>query len=182
MNAKFFRVGGALAGAAALSLSATPALARSGVYVGSSWGWSSGWGGWGRHRHDDIGDILAGVLIVGGIAAVANAAANADRNRHAPPPPYRYPGAPDERRGANYGDDRPEWQAGGSIDAAVDRCVGEVARGDAQVDQVDRVNREGDGWRIDGRLRSGQSFGCAVGRDGHISSATVDGRAVLPGN
>ncbi len=178
MKSKLFRIGGAFATAATLSLSAAPALARSGVYIGSGWGWG---GGWGHHRHhDDLGDILAGVLIVGGIAAVASAAANADRNRHAPP--YRYPGAPDARRGANYGDGRPEWRPGGSIDAAVDRCVGEVERGDAQVGEVERVNRDGDGWRIDGRLRSGQPFGCVIDAGGHIRNVNVEGRAVLPGN
>ena len=59
----------AIAAAAMLSVTATPVLAR-------DWGWGGG-GGYGRHHrhHDrvDAGDIFAGVLILGGIAAIASA-------------------------------------------------------------------------------------------------------------
>ena len=68
---KFFRIGAGLASAAALSLAATPALAR-------DWGWG------GHHRHRDrvdAGDIIAGVLILGGIAAIASAASRYSRSR-----------------------------------------------------------------------------------------------------
>ena len=61
------RFAAALAAAAALALSATPALAQ-------VWGW--GGGGWGHHHRDrvDAGDVIAGILIIGGIAAIASAA------------------------------------------------------------------------------------------------------------
>ncbi len=74
MTSRYFRSAAVLASLASLALAATPALAR------DRWG---GWGGgWGRH-HDrvDAGDVLAGVLIIGGIAAVASAASKAARDR-----------------------------------------------------------------------------------------------------
>jgi hypothetical protein len=59
---------------AAVALTATPASAR-------HW----------RHRDRvDTGDVLAGILIIGGIAAVASAASKSSRNREAND--YRYPG------------------------------------------------------------------------------------------
>ena len=66
-----------------------------------------GWRGY-RHRDRvDAGDVLAGVLIIGGIAAIASAASNSSRNRDyrddryrndyryrssddRPPPPYSF--------------------------------------------------------------------------------------------
>lgn len=52
--------------------------------------------GWrlGRHHHDrvDAGDVLAGILIIGGIAAIASAASNNKQKRAEPE--YRYPDAP----------------------------------------------------------------------------------------
>lgn len=50
-------------------------------------GWGGGYGGWGGYRHHhhgdgiDGGDVLAGILILGGIAAIATAASNNSRDR-----------------------------------------------------------------------------------------------------
>ncbi|MCG6119605.1 MAG: hypothetical protein MEP44_03065, partial [Blastomonas sp.] len=55
--------------------------------------WRGGWRnrGWrGRNRGIDGGDILAGALILGGIAAVASAASNSSRNRNGPNDRYSY--------------------------------------------------------------------------------------------
>lgn len=181
-----------LAAAAAFCMTASPALA-------------DGWGRY-RHRHNgvDAGDVFAGLLIIGGIAAVAAAASNANKNkREARYPDSRYPDTryPDNRypsdddyrdyrdyrdRSGRYGDPRDddryagsEWRASGSMDRAVDTCVGEVERGDRRVDTVDGVNRDGDGWRVEGRMRDGREYGCTVGGDGRILRVTVGGQAII---
>lgn len=193
-----------LAAAAAVSLSATPVLARD------------------RYRHHDDGidggDVLAGLLIVGGIAAIASAAsskAKKDRQAredaryrddyrpgdyqggYAPQNDYRggdhrpgdYPqnptGTPRADYGAPRGDDwrdRPSSppaanaaRVGYGVDGAVDACVGEVERGAGSgngrsVENVDGVNREGEGWRVAGRVRGGYGFSCVVDRDGRVKS------------
>ena len=169
------RPAAAVAAAAALSLTATPVLAR-------------GWGGWGRYHHRDhvsTGDVLAGLLVVGGIAAIASAASNKnkqsrDADTHYPDPDPR---ADDNRYGeppAGYGDrrDAPDYGASDrNLDAAVDDCVNEVERGDRRVDSVDSVNRDGDGWRVQGRT-GGRDFSCTVDRDGRIRGVSVDGQAI----
>lgn len=169
------RPAAALALAAALSLSATPAMAR----------------GWGHRHHDrggvDAGDIFAGLLVIGGIAAIASAAGK--KNKPAREGDYRYP---DDRAGpeettegtwrqpqADYGrpgDDRgaPGYRMGGNLDAAVDQCAAEVERGDRRVDGVDAVNRDGEGWRVEGRV-DGRPFTCSVDGDGRVRGVSVDG-------
>jgi hypothetical protein len=163
------RTAGALAAAAALSLAATPAMAR----------------GW-HHHHDgiDAGDVFGGLLIVGGIAAIAAAVSNSNKDRRARDderyrdyrdyrddgyrevPPQRY------RDDRSYDDDRDgpssSWRSGVGDDGAVDACVGEVERGDRSIDSIDSVSREGDGWRVEGRVRGGRDFSCEVDADGRV--------------
>lgn len=173
----FSRSASVLACAAALSLVATPALAR-------DRGWGGNWGGdHGRHHNDGIdgGDILAGVLIIGGIAAIASAASKSKKERERQDD-YRYPDrqtAPQRDGSAGYGqDDRPEWREGNGINSAVDRCLDEVQRGSTKVDGVDSVNRDGQGWRVAGQTGSGGSFVCSVDTDGRIRSVSIDGHAI----
>ncbi len=179
----------ALAAVAALSMTATPAMAR---------GWYRG-----HHHHHrdriDAGDIFAGILIIGGIAAIASAASKSDRDRReeAEKRDYRRPSDEDYRdyreyrdRNGGYGDYRDDRddrygrpygaapQAGG-IDGAIESCIAEVERGEHRVDDVDSVSREGEGWRVEGRLRNEGDFSCSVDVDGRIRRATVDGRAVI---
>jgi hypothetical protein len=173
------RFAAVLLSAAALSMTATPAMAQ---------GW--GWGGYGRHHHRDrvdAGDILTGILIIGGIAAIASAASNSSKRerdrRRDDDRPY-----PDDqyRRDSNagYGEDsRPELRegtstdAGGRIDGAVNACIDEVASGSARVEGVDTVNREGSGWRIQGRTIKGGEFVCSVDQSGQVTEISVDGKA-----
>lgn len=168
------RLAAALAGAAALSLVASPAAAR---------GWD-GWGGGHYHRHRggvDGGDVLAGILILGGIAAIASAASKAEKGgqgrddprnrdweRQRPEPRYGKPRAGEGAYGA------------GPIGDAVDSCTDEVERSGAQVDTVDAVVREGDGWRVRGRGDDGRAFACTVDAEGRIRGVTIDGRAAWP--
>lgn len=167
---KISRISAMLVSAAALSMVASPALAR-------ERGWGGGWGG-GRHHHDGIdgGDILTGLLILGGIAVIAGAASDGAKNRDQrtryPEPRYPQPKAP------GYGvDDRPQWNEGGGINSAVHRCMDEIDRGRTRVDSIDSVNRTGDGWRVDGRADGGV-FSCTVDADGRIRQVSINGHAI----
>ena len=114
----------AVAGAMAVS-SASPAAARD-------------------HRDGiDAGDVIAGALIIGGIAAVA-AAVDGDRNRN-----YR------DRR---YRNNHRAYRRGGPR-RAVERCIRAAERDArrsgysyADVTQVRDVERTRYGWRVKGRI------------------------------
>lgn len=179
---KVSRTAAVLASLALATSAATPALAH-----GGDWGWGGGWDG-GRYRHHDGidgGDVLAGILIIGGIAAIASAASKAKRSeregdyrgRGEPvPPPMRDGSAgPD----AGYGRDAsPEWRGGVGFNDAVNRCMDEISRGKDGVDGVDSVNRDAEGWRVQGRTQGGESFSCTVDGEGRIRNISVEGRAI----
>ncbi|HSG33252.1 MAG TPA: hypothetical protein VLA37_01870 [Sphingomonadaceae bacterium] len=163
--------GSALALAAALSLTATPAMARD--------RWHH------RDRGIDAGDVIAGVLIIGGIAAIASAASNSDRDRRDRDYDYErdYRDRDYDYRNDGY-DYRRESQGrypatsgyrSGGIDNAVDMCVGEVERGEERVASVDNASRTGDGWRISGRLGAGGGFSCWIDNDGRIRNIELGG-------
>ena len=170
---KFFRshTAAMLAAAAAFSLVATPVMAR----------------GWHRHRDNgiDAGDLLAGVLIIGGIAAIATAASNRGRKDREAGEDDRYRDdyrADDYRelpRGdyGAYGDEDRAADRPGSLapadngeDAAVDACMDEIERDRGRVDGIEGVDREGEGWRVSGRARGGRDFTCSVDPDGRVWS------------
>lgn len=119
-------IGAVAAGAMAMT-SATPAMARD------------------RDGGIDAGDVIAGAVILGGIAAVAAAVSSNDRDRRYRGD-YRYNG----NRYARYG---------GSPSQAVETCVRAVER-DAQragyrfadVTQIRDVDDRRNGWRVKGRL------------------------------
>jgi hypothetical protein len=177
------RIATVFASLAIASLAAPPAMANH-----RNWG---GWGGWGgHHRHRDridTGDVIAGILIIGGIAAVATAASNANKNKRRDRD-YRYPDNdnPQRERSGGYAnddrDDRDDRQDGSEadskIDGAINRCMDEVSRGSTRIDEVDSVNRDGDGWRVQGRTSGGGQFTCAIDSDGRIRNVSIDGRAV----
>ncbi|AOG01724.1 hypothetical protein BSY18_1782 [Blastomonas sp. RAC04] len=118
--------------------------------------WRGGWGnrGWGnrgwrgRNRGIDGGDILAGALILGGIAAIASAATNSSRNRNGPNDRYSYN---DDVRSAST-------QCGAA--AAAQSGFG------ARVERIDNVVRDGNGWRVEGLVGSRNtgvdSFTCGI--------------------
>lgn len=164
MNNRFSRTSQLIASAAALSLVATPVMAR----------------GWGRHHNDiDAGDVITGILIIGGIAAIASAASKGSKDRQRDSRDRDYRDRDDRERDDSRGygnDDRPSWQEGRGIDNAVNRCVAEVERGDRRVDQVEAVNRDGEGWRVSGRMSGGDNFTCAIGSDGRIRNSNVGGQ------
>ncbi|MFM5950485.1 MAG: hypothetical protein ACKOPM_14870 [Novosphingobium sp.] len=171
MTRKTSRFAAVLASVAAFSMMATPAMAN------HNWGW-----GGDRHRDRvDAGDVIAGILIIGGIAAIASAASNNNKKKR-----YerrdddgRYDDAryEDDRNSRSYGsDDRPQWQEGSGINGAINRCLSEVGRGSGQGAEVDSVNRDGDGWRVTGRA-SGGAFSCSIDRDGRVRNVDLGGRS-----
>lgn len=135
-----------------------------------------------RHSgaHIRTGDAIAGIAILGAVAAIASATSNANRSRsrdvYREPPvrdrDYRY----DDRR---YDDRRSSgWDRNGGINSAVDLCVGQVERGDDRVDTVDEAIRDGGGWRVSGRLGNGDSFSCRLDNEGRIRAIDIgDGYA-----
>jgi hypothetical protein len=122
-----------------------------------------------RHRHRDGidgGDILAGVLILGGIAAVASAVdKNNDRDRD-----YRdYPPPPPRQDRYEYRGDAPRESSTG-LDRAADICADAIE----PVGSVDSVRRGASGWDVDGTLQSGSPFTCSIGNDGQIRDIQTD--------
>ncbi len=101
-----------------------------------------------RDRHGDgidAGDIIAGAVILGGIAAIASAASKNDRYRD----DYRYRDR--DYRGGRYGTDNPR--------RAVEMCVRAVERDArragyrfADVTEIRDVDRERYGFEVKGRL------------------------------
>lgn len=132
-----------------------------------------------RHNRVDAGDVLAGVLIIGGIAAIANAASKNDRDRRYRDNDYRYRDRnyrnQDYRYRERRGDSR--YDGGRGIDNAVEMCVSQIER-DVRVDTVDSVDRNGEGWRVTGSLYNGDRFTCRIGQDGRVEDVNFgDGLA-----
>lgn len=125
---------GAVAAGAMAMVSATPAAASD------------------RHRDRDgisAGEVIAGAVILGGIAAVA-ASVGKDRNRGYYRDGYRYRDR--DYRGYNY-------QRRGNGRRAVERCIRAVENDArragyrfADVTEIRDVDRERYGWEVKGRL------------------------------
>ena len=168
----------ATAVAAAFSLLATPAAAIElpkplavDAFDGEGWNaerdrrrrWDRG-----RYRHRngiDAGDVVAGVLVIGAIAAIAGAAKDR-RDR----PENRYPDDDGYGYRAPGSYDRSD---GRGIDSAVDICVSEAERDAERVGSVDSAARTPDGWRVSGELESGAAWSCAIDNDGRISDMNL---------
>lgn len=163
--ARHSKISVALAGAAMSIMAATPAAAielpargpAAAHAVPAAWSDASVAAERSRWRHRrhrdngiDLGDVIAGAVVIGGIAAVASAI---DNDRDDPPADYRYP--------------EPVAYQGGGLDRAADMCVAEIER-DVRVGSVDTVDRDANGWRVAGSLYDGGGFTCRIGNDGRI--------------
>lgn len=166
-----------------LGTHAAPGIDQASDYFGYGLGWRSrgwrgrGWRGrgWRGRRGVRGGDILAGVLVLGGIAAIASAA-NKNRRRDREVVVVERDRVRD--RDYNY---RPENQtqnrrttyrstSGGSgIDNAVSMCLNEVEQ-NIRVDAVDGASRVGSGWIVTGSLFDGSGFSCQIDNSGQISN------------
>ena len=143
---------GTVAAGAMVVGSATPALAQS------------------RDRHDngiDAGDVIAGALIIGGIAAVASAVGRNNRNDG-----YVYEGGRYNNggyyNGGNYNDayrydsryDNRYNNQAGDPRQAVEQCVNVAERnanrasygGRSQVTDIRQIDRKRDGYTVKGRI------------------------------
>lgn len=162
---------------------------RGGGWGGGYRGWGGGYRGWGRHRHNDVdaGDVLAGVIILGGIAAIASAASNKERNRRVETDPNGYPYRNDRNRDWQYryrenaGRDYQPGSSDRGLDNAADQCVREVERTE-RVDEVNSVDRRADGWRVEGRLANGRDFSCEIGNDGRVGPVDLGGSQIGAAN
>lgn len=134
------------------------------------------WRGYRRHRDRiDGGDVLAGILVIGGIAAIASAA---DKNRDSRADRRDYPR--DDRR-YDYRSDRRERDYGagyrgngrGAMDRAVDACAAEAERGGrvGEIFDVERIDGE---WRVRGDYRDGREFSCSVDGNGRAYVGSGD--------
>jgi hypothetical protein len=143
-------------------------------------GWGGGWGnrGWGRRHYDDgvsAGDVLAGVLVIGTIAAIASAASKGSKDKREREERARREQDDSWRYGDESRDNGPAYSGrSASLDTAVDTCAAEVDRGTSRVDTVDAVNREGDGWRVEGRTRTGAPWNCTIDGSGRIKGFSVE--------
>lgn len=142
-------------------------------------GWGGGWGGgwhgrgW-RRRGPSAGEVLAGVAIIGGIAAIASAASNNRRNRDVVVVERDRPRDwnPDRRNPQLRNADRranPRSSGAGGLDGAVEQCLSAVER-DVRVDEVEVVQRTAQGWLVGGTLFNGAGFECRIGNNGQIEA------------
>jgi hypothetical protein len=162
--------------AAMLATSVTPAFADRGF------GYDRGGYGNGYRRHhdkNDAGDVIAGIAVVGIIAAIALAASKPKRPRYSDRADNRYP----------QDDNRSVQQSRGSINsenAAVDACAAAAEdRGgqSASVREITAVDANRDGWEVEGvieqrsgwRDRSAQRkrFTCSI-RYGAVETVYID--------
>jgi hypothetical protein len=160
---RFSPVTRALAAVACLSMTATPVLAGDR-------------GGHHRRHHDggvDAGDIFAGLLILGGIAAIASAASSdKDKSRD---DEYRYRTPEPEGRGWQ----QPQgWGAGQAMNDAVASCARAAGRED-EVSDIYGAQRTGDGYQVSGQLANGRDFACTTGSGGEVRDLIIDGREVV---
>ena len=181
---------GSAAIAAMLVTSAAPALARPGSGWGGYQGGYGGYGGYGRqdgyggygggYRHhrrgdgDGFGNFLLGAILAGGIVAIATSASKqSSRNRV-------YEGRSDGRIDGGLGSrDSRDWSAGekeaANVCADAAENVTSKRGADGKVDDVDRVVRDGEGYRVEGVLVDGRTFLCGV-RRGDLSYIQFDDR------
>lgn len=131
-----------------------------------------GWGGgWGRRRGVRAGDVIAGAVVIGGIAAIASAASN-NRRRDREVVVVERDRRDDDRRL----DTRSNPRSGGAsgLDGAVSQCLREIER-DVRVDTVDGASRVASGWVVTGSIFDGSGFSCEIGNDGRISDIRYGG-------
>ncbi|TRD12836.1 hypothetical protein FGU71_11010 [Erythrobacter insulae] len=137
----------------------------------------SEWGRWGRRgwRRNRVrgGDVLTGVLILGGIAAIASAAnSNNRRDRDIDYRRERTNDRDDYRR--NERRDPRRSDSGSGLDSAVDQCVSRIER-DIRVETVDSVDRTAQGWTVTGALFNGGGFTCQIDANGQIADINYSG-------
>lgn len=180
---------------ALLSTSAVPAMARPWGYGHGGYGYGHGYRPYHRHRHGvSGGDVLAGILILGTIAAVASAASKSgETSARYPDRDPRYSVRADDNDGADdrtRNDDAEDRRGDiASENEAIDACAvaaeqrADTGQGTASVRDITRVDAVDDGFEIEGivetrssyRDRSGDNrrFTCSV-RFGAVDSVYIE--------
>jgi hypothetical protein len=124
-------------------------------------GWRSnrgyrGYRGHRRHRGGvSGGDVLAGILVIGGIAAIASAASKNNRDQRSDDRDYRTDRQRHDDWRAETRNDSRDGRGTGAMESAINACSSAAERqagSDAQVTAIDSVARDGDGWRVEGEL------------------------------
>jgi len=140
--------------------------------------------GWGHHRRwrrdrIDGGDVLAGILILGGVVAIAKAAENAQERKYRErrdDEDYRYRDYDrDSRRydDRRYDDRRYADNSRRGIDGAIEDCVVEVERSE-EVRTVDTAERDEQGWHVEGDLVNGGRFDCEIDASGRVRDIDIE--------
>jgi hypothetical protein len=126
----------------------------------------------------DAGDVIAGVLILGGIAAIAAAASDNDDNRYERRDTRydrrdtRYDN--NNRRHRNQYGQRQQMRPRQAVNQCSQAARQQASRyGRAQVTEITEVDRQRDGYRIEGRLLVNEGRQGRRGR-GHYRSANYD--------
>ncbi|HEY6814457.1 MAG TPA: hypothetical protein VI168_02845, partial [Croceibacterium sp.] len=122
-------------------------------------------GGWDDDDWDiDGDDILAGVLILGGIAAISAIAGSGNHRE----PVYQEP-EPWPEPEASYQEPARVDRYTSGMSQAVDTCVAEVEAGRGAVGSVDRASRSGEGWYVAGELEEGTPYSCWIDGAGRVT-------------
>lgn len=134
-------IGAATAGA--MLMSATPAMARDRDGISA-------------------GEIIAGAVVIGGLAAILSSGDNDRYDR------YNDRGRYDDRRYGNGYD----YNRYGNSRSAVSQCVRAVERGSSRygrtdVTQVTSIDRKRDGYKVKGRVVVRDGYGGRWGRGGY---------------
>lgn len=118
-----------------------------------------------RRNRVDAGDVIAGVLVLGGIVAIANAANNSSRNNRRREEETRY-----ENRDYQP-QPRSSNRSGQGLERAVSICRNEIER-DVRINQVDTVNRSATGWQVTGTIYNGDRFACSINGQGQFEGVS----------
>ncbi|MCA1661705.1 MAG: hypothetical protein LC648_05925 [Novosphingobium sp.] len=132
---------------------------------------------WRRHRDrgSTVGNVLTGLLVIGGIAAVAKAIDKDQEKRRRDRTQgrdYPYRDGPYRDGPYDYRDDRDVARDGSfgrgdsrAADRAVDACAAEAERS-GRVDEIFDVDNVAGEWRVKGDYSDGREFTCTVDRSG----------------
>ncbi|GAB5349355.1 hypothetical protein [Alteriqipengyuania sp. 357] len=107
-----------------------------------------------RHRdRTDLGDVVAGAAIIGGIVAVLAATSPKKRDN-------RYDDGYDDRYDSSDA-------SNDASDRAVDSCVERVER-EERIGSIDNVGRNATGYSVTGTLAAGSGFVCQTSAAGRV--------------
>ena len=127
-----------------------------------------------RDRGIDAGDVVAGVVVLGALAAIIGSSRDHRRDRER----YEQP----REQGRYDGRERQDYESNG-IERAVDMCIDEIERYDDRVETVDEARRAPDGWHVSGTLDNGSGWDCEIDNNGRISDVVMGGNGyVTPGD